>query len=133
MKKQKTLPVGVKVISILYYVCSVLAVIGGIIAIGLSGFADQLPYSIEYLGVFLALGGILAIVMGVVSFFVARGLWNLKNWARIVVIIFAILGILDAGAGIARGLYGSGVGGIIIDLIIAGYLIFSEEVKQAFA
>ena len=133
MKKRKTLPLGVKIISILYYVCSVLVVIGGIIAIGLSGFADSLPYDVEYLGIKLIFGGIFAIIMGIVSFFVARGLWNLKNWARIVVIIFAVLGILDAGTGIARGFYATGFTGVVVDVIIAAYLIFSEEVKKAFA
>tara|TARA_Y100000310_G_scaffold278888_1_gene297680 strand:- start:1195 stop:1596 length:402 start_codon:yes stop_codon:yes gene_type:complete len=133
MKKRKTLPLGVKIISILYYVCSVLVVIGGIIAIGLSGFADSLPYDVEYLGIKLIFGGIFAIIMGIVSFFVAKGLWNLKNWARIVVIIFAALGILDAGTGIARGFYATGFTGVIVDIIIAAYLIFSEEAKKAFA
>ena len=133
MKKRKTLPLGVKIISILYYVCSVLAIIGGIIAIGLSGFADSLPYDVEYLGIKLIFGGIFAIIMGIVSFFVAKGLWNLKNWARIVVIIFAALGILDAGTGIARGFYATGFTGVVVDVIIAAYLIFSEEVKKAFA
>ncbi|MAG39366.1 hypothetical protein CMI41_00145 [Candidatus Pacearchaeota archaeon] len=133
MKKRKTLPLGVKIISILYYVCSVLAIIGGIIAIGLSGFADSLPYDVEYLGIKLIFGGIFAIIMGIVSFFVAKGLWNLKNWARIVVIIFAALGILDAGTGIARGFYATGFTGVIVDIIIAAYLIFSEEAKKAFA
>jgi len=82
---------------------------------------------------------ILAIGLGVACLYIllARGLWRLKNWARVTVIVLQSLGVAVAllqvcGAigGVSGGVYGSetGVGpillGAVVGLAISGYIIY---------
>jgi len=66
----------------------------------------------------------------VLSFFIGRGLWKGQKWARIITII--------AGIGIfLSGLFSittiAGIIYLVIGGFIAGYLLFSKEVKTFFA
>jgi hypothetical protein len=92
----KQVPTGVKVISVLYYIFAGISVTSALVSIiggtalvstlfGSLGEIVTLFYSI-YIVV-----GILSLGLGVLCFFIARGLWRAKNWARIVVIVFSIL------------------------------------------
>ncbi len=130
MAKNKEAPVGVKIISILYYIGAGLSVIGAILLfVGGSLFAGLLP---GVLGGLLAVMGILFIGFAVLGFFIGRGLWRVQNWARIVAIIFAILGVLGAIYSIISGQF-TAIVSLVIHGVIGGYLLFSEEVKQVFA
>ncbi len=130
MAKNKEVPGGVKVISVLYYIGAVIAVIGAIMAIAggtlVSGFVglDGLG-----LGMFLA---VIMLAFAVLGFFIGRGLWKAQNWARVVAIIFAILGALGAISAIVAGGYTSIIS-LAINGLIGGYLLLSEDVKKAFA
>jgi hypothetical protein len=129
-------PVGVKIIAVLYYIAAVVLLLAGILAI--VGSATFGAYFAS-LGSLMALFGGLMIVLGIIfiafavlCFFIGRGLWKAQKWARILVIIFAILGILSAILNIIKGQWGSIVG-LIIDVIIGAYLLFGKSVKEAFA
>ena len=73
------------------------------------------PTGVTILAVLYAIGGILgivggalsfdavALVLGVVEVAIAYGLWNGQNWSRILVIIFSILGIIGSAVMIALG------------------------------
>jgi MFS family permease len=73
------------------------------------------PTGITILAVLYAIGGILgivggalsfdavALVLGVVEVAIAYGLWNGQNWSRILVMIFSILGIIGSAVMIALG------------------------------
>jgi hypothetical protein len=84
--------------------------------------------------------GVLLLVCAAVWVFVAISFWKLKNWARIVVLVFAILGLGVALLGFAAGaLIGIvnpislGVG--LFRLAVNAYVIWfllSPEAKQAF-
>jgi uncharacterized membrane protein (DUF2068 family) len=80
--------------------------------------------------IFLA---IILLALAVLSFFVARGLWKAKSWARITAIILSILGVIFAIIGMVGGEIGSNILGLILNGLIGAYLLFSEEVKKAFA
>jgi len=143
-KKRKGVPALVKVISVLYYISAVLAIIGGLVLFiaGMIGgsFVDQINDSLLELNAeadpvdawvvpiilgSLAFGGIVIIALGVFEFFVARGLWKGRNWARIVVIIFMALGFLSS---IFQPDYVS----IVLTGLIGGYLMFSKRVQKVF-
>jgi len=64
-------------------------------------------------------GMVFAVVVAVLEFLLARGVWRLKNWARIIVIVLQSLGIL---AGIV-GLFSGNVLNLV-GLAIGGYILY---------
>jgi hypothetical protein len=94
-------PTGVTVIAALYFLgaafCVCLAiffVVGGGLASHFLPPDTQIPR-----GVIAAAGGLGAIFMligGAIAVAIAMGLLNLKEWARMVAIVFACLGLLGA-------------------------------------
>jgi len=129
-------PVGVKVIAVLYYISAVLSVIMGILLMvgsaALTPYIDSLGGLAGILGGALIVLGIIIIAFGVLAFFIGRGLWKAKKWARIVAIIIAALGVLSGIISLIQGDFGS-ILGLVINAIIGGYLLFSKGVKAAFA
>ena len=130
-------PVGVKVIAVLYYIGAVLGLIFGILFIAGSGSISSIETQIPGLSALGAslfiVAGIILIALGVLGFFIGRGLWKARHWARIVAIIFACLGTVLGILGVIQGAIAQNIIGLIISVIIAGYLIFSNKVKEAFA
>ena len=130
-------PVGVKIISVLYYIGAVVLILLGILLIVGAGFIGTILQSIPLLG---ALGAglfiviaIILIVFAVLSFFLGRGLWKAQKWARIVVIVFSVLGVLFALLAIVQGQILNNLLSLIINAVIGGYLLFSKDVKAAFS
>lgn len=81
------------------------------------------------IGVFI---GIVIIGLGVLQFIVGIKLWKGKNWARILTIIFAILGILSGLSSLMFGDVLSAIIFIVIDGLIVWYLAINSETKLAF-
>ncbi|MEK6833710.1 MAG: hypothetical protein AABY32_06715 [Nanoarchaeota archaeon] len=132
------IPVGVQIISVLYYISAVLSVIFGLLLIiGANALVSFLVSSAPELASIITGGvligiGIIFIGIGVLGFFVGRGLWKLKAWARIFAIIFAILGV---AAAIYSMIKNFGVGDIIkvvVHGVIGCYLILNKEAIGAF-
>ena len=137
MGSVQSVPAGVKVISVLYYIGAVFGVLFGILFIVSAGyvssFASQIPL-IGTLGASLFIvGGIIIICLGILGFFVGRGLWKARSWARIVAIIFACLGIIMAIFSMIQGNIIGNIFNLAIQLFIGGYLLFSNNVKESFA
>lgn len=130
--KKAEVPTGVKIISVFYYIFAVLTILVGVLALFLGGLLG---------GVFGAMGAGLAILVaviviaiGVVEIFVARGLWKGRKWARIIVIIFSILGVLEAITGLVQGnVVAVQIVWLLVNAVIGGYLWFSGSVKSAFS
>lgn len=135
MAGKQQVPTGVKVISVLYYIGMALELILGILFLVGAGIVGSVVEEIPVISLlgsgFLVLIGIILIGISVLSFFVARGLWNGNNWARIVTIIFSGLGALSAISSLVQG-RASSIIGLAIHFIIIGYLLFSSDVKKAF-
>jgi len=134
-------PLGVKIISVIYYInAGLFALFGLLIAIGANAIVSYLVTAVPELatikyGTLLAIGVLLGIIMigiGVLSFFIGKGLWKLKQWARVLVLIFLVLGILSVIFSMMRSFEFANVVGIVIDVLIGGYLIFNKEVRKAF-
>lgn len=137
MSDKKSVPAGVKVISVLYYIAMVFGVIVGLLWLISSRSIGSNTMQVPILGAigssFLIIGGILFIGLGIFSFFIARGLWKAKPWARIVVIIFTALAMLMSSISMIQGSIASNIPNLVIQLVIGGYLLFNNSVKQAFA
>ncbi|MBS3133793.1 hypothetical protein J4214_01010, partial [Candidatus Woesearchaeota archaeon] len=95
IKSRKT-PTGVKIISVLNYIGSVISLIVGIILIlGAKMISNLLPSLLPSTGLIITLG-VLFIALEILSFFIARGLWQGKKWARTLTLIFIVIGIISA-------------------------------------
>jgi len=133
----KAVPAGVKVISVISYIGAVILLISGIVLLVGGGFIAPLLETIPIIGPFigglLVVGGIIMIGFGVLAIFVGRGLWKGSNWARILVIVLALLGALMSIISMVTLFNATGIITLIIDLAIGLYLLLSGSVKRAFA
>jgi hypothetical protein len=133
-------PRGVKFIAILHYLGALimfLAFLSGLAI--LFGFLDSSTLAVPDVTnsiLYTSLG--IALVFLVLHIFLGRGLWKGRQWARILTIILAVLGLAGSVYGIIQGLDNitniiSNSVGIILSLLIAIYLLFSKKVKTAFS
>ncbi|MFA6072947.1 MAG: hypothetical protein WC758_02460 [Candidatus Woesearchaeota archaeon] len=129
------IPTGVKVIAILEYIGAGLSALFGLALIfGAGAVVSMFGEGFGALGSALLIGaGIFMIGIAVLAFFIARGLWHAKNWARILLIVLSCLGVLMTLISLFSGEIVQGLLGIIVNGVIGGYLLFSNEVKTAFA
>lgn len=149
-----SVPLGVKIISVLVYVMSFLLLISGLALLFSAGvflssddaaavvtkmiedvsasttISTQLAASLPYI---IGFGGVLALALTLLFFFTARGLWNGKNWARILTIVMFSVWFIGALADILRGDVVRNLPDAIIDAVVAGYLLFNKEVQAAFS
>ena len=135
----KSVPTGVKVIAVLYYISAVIGIILGLLFLVGGGMIGFIASQIPLFGIFGMLGSALFVVVGIIliglsilNFFIGRGLWKAQPWARIVAIIFAALGILMAIIFIVQGNI-INIFTLVIELVIGGYLLFNKKAKEAFA
>lgn len=149
-----SMPWGVKVISILNYVLFVILLLSGLVfLIGASAFSSSEDARATALKFFEDLSasttiatkivdsfpalmvavGIISILLAALFFFMARGLWRGKRWARVLTIIFFTLGFVGALADILRGDLAGNIIELVVDGLIAGYLLFNNRVKAAFS
>jgi hypothetical protein len=124
----------VKVISIFGYIMAGLGIFVGLILLfggtfiaGLLPIADipQIPAALVSAAIVVI--AVLMIAVSVFGIFLAKALWNYKNWARIVVIIFSAFGILNGLTALPLGILG-----ILLHGLIIYFLGFDEKVKALF-
>lgn len=150
---RKDIPLGVKIISGWYYI------IPG--SLGIS-FGILLSFFGGFGGIVGVLMGVGFTVTGVLALFLGRDLLATKSWARITIIILSFIGVIleffvskwnfISSVGILKvlvnvlfGVFGTDIGFsyyfayflhifiIILNLLIAGYLLFNKRVKEAFS
>ena len=130
---KNNVPGGVKVISVLYYIGAILAIIFGIMFLFGAGALSSFPlFGALGAGLFV-FASILMIILGILGFFVGRGLWRGRNWARVVAIIFAVIGVVMAVSSMISGDVSGNLFSFIFNVIVGGYLWFNGNVKRAFA
>ena len=130
MVKNKQVPTGVKIISVLYYIGAALLLIGAIVALLGGTFLSGVFGGLVALGIGIFLA-IIFLAFAVLSFFIAKGLWKAKNWARVVVIILSCLGFLGAISSLLSGQM-TGIISLILNGVVGWYLWFSKEAKGFF-
>jgi hypothetical protein len=139
-------PLGVTILAICYVLFTLFAATLGLASILGAGFIAQIIAQNEDLG---ALGSAAATTVGIVFAifflglavlfgFIAYGMWNLRNWARITAIVLSTIGAIFAGLALLASvvmlrpfrLLTSGIR-LGINLLILWYLN-QPHVKQAF-
>lgn len=135
-------PGGVTVIAVLDFIGAGLCVLFGImLLLGASFLGAALSQgqagNAAAGGLMAMLGGaasVFFLVIAAVSALIGWGLWTLKNWARIVQIIFAALGLLNALSTLlhfsSAVLFGFVIGVAINGLVI--WYLLKPEVAAAF-
>jgi hypothetical protein len=142
-KNKKQIPVGLKAVSILFYIGTILCIVLGISMIfGAKAMVTSLVASNPGIGLesipeglmvtLITVIGILAIGAGVFSFFIGRGIWKLKRWARITAIVLSIIGLLSTILSAVLNFKINLILNFLIDGFILGYLLFNKEAKEAF-
>jgi hypothetical protein len=127
---KKEIPILVKIIAVIGYIGAVVFLLLGIsLIIGAGAIAALLANSFPIIagigaGLFIVVG-IVVLALAVLYFFVSRGLWNGKSWARITLIILSSIGIL-------MSIFPFRIIGFTINLAILLYMIMSKEVKIVF-
>ena len=76
--------------------------------------------------------GVLLLLVAVVYVIVGLGLWNLKNWARMVTMFFVALGLLLGLRSLIEYHHLFRIVRTVVDLAIIGYLLM-PDVKKVFA
>jgi hypothetical protein len=105
-------PGGITVLAVLY-------ILSGLFALGMGAMVLTGSTMMPFFGGLVAAVGAIYVIIGLIDFAIAYGLWNLQPWARTVAIVFAIIGLLGFPIG------------TIISIIILWYL-FKPEIKEAF-
>ena len=124
---------GITVLAILGYIGAALTLLMGLgMMLGAGTMTTFLATFVPGAAVLLAGGTALFVVLGIVfvalsvlNYFIARGLWNGQNWARIITIVFAALGIVSA-------LMSFNIVSILIDGVILWYLAFYKPAVNYF-
>jgi len=126
--------VGIKIISIIYYLATIFSLTIALIAFfkpdfikDAPTFGGQLPS--EYILISL---GIFFVFLTFFSFFVAIGLQNKNNKARISLIVFCAINAIGGVISIAEGSYLSSIN-LLFNLGIIYYLVFNKKVKAQFS
>jgi hypothetical protein len=130
-------PTGITILGYLLIVLGALTIILGVTLARHSGSLAAMGIPPQFLALGPALGAVL-IVSGVINAAVGWGLLRLFNWARVVMLVIAGLGVVGAALGILSGGPGQiaadvqSLGAFAIDGLIIWYLLRPES-RQAFA
>ena len=135
-QQKNKLPLGIIIISIIYYLAAILYLGVAILAFikpeiikEVPNFSNINPAILP--NAFFSLG-IIFILLSVFALVVATGLLKRWNFSRIALIIFCIFNIVGGILSLTEGNYLSSIN-IAFNLIIAVYLIFSKKVRTAFS
>lgn len=134
-KVQKNVPVLVKLIAILYGLVAIVLLVEGIlVATGVVTIINDSmePWmTYESAQAFYVIIGLIVSGLGVLYGFICRGLWKVQKWARIVVIVFTLLGIFFVLLSIATVSI-MGIIQLTVNIFIGIYLSFIKEAKEVF-
>jgi hypothetical protein len=124
-------PKGVKVISVLYFLVSLMALGFSGLAIFGANFFAQYP-EIGFFSKFFVIGGVIFIILSIFGILIGIGLWRYRNWARWTTIIIFLIGIVLSFLSVLGGNISNNIFNLVISAIICGYLFFNPKVKFAF-
>jgi hypothetical protein len=144
MMEKKKIHLGIKIISIIFFVFSLFLLVFSIILFfGFGLLQSAPPQYFPFLGTHgqgIVMGVVLLLIAGG-FFFIGLDLWRRKKWARIAALVFMIIGFIGSISNIVTGRWSieDVVDGRWLSLAslifyggIGAYLIFSRKVKDIF-
>ncbi len=139
--RKENLPMGVKVVSVLYYIWAILWIgFGLLVALGATIIINYLISLFPQLetvnyGTLVVVGiivGLVLVALGILEFFVARGLWKLKPWARVTAILLSALAIINSVLALTTSFDAVQIVRLIVDGGIIAYLMLSKEARRLY-
>ena len=130
-------PTGVTILAVLQLIGGAISLLFGISSLFFGGLmvvsdaATTAGTEID-VGPLLLLGGILAIVSGVIGLLAGYGLFTLKGWGWTLSMLFAVINIVHNLLGLFQG---ANIAGGIIGIVISGLILYylnTTTVKRAF-
>jgi hypothetical protein len=125
-------PTGITIIAILMIIGGLVLLFTGITPLFIGPLISiDSDYSTSALGLFITIGGLTLVALGIASLIVSWGLLKGKGWARIITLIISIIAIIFA----IVSLISSEDLVHIISVIIYGiiiYYLFTKKVKLFF-
>lgn len=146
-KVSKNIPIGVKILAILGYIFSIISLVIGILSwiVSIGLIMNPAPVILppdfpqEFVDLFsnnlvplLVTMGFVFVVLGLIGIFVSRGLWKGRNWARVLVVIFAVFGIISNIIELVTGNL-SAIVSLAINLVVVWYLLVNKQAQKYFA
>ena len=134
-------PGGVTLLAVLDFIAAGCLVLAALVMVLGMGFVGAMTGGHERGGAMLlaglgVLGAVIFFVMAAVSALIGYGMWNMQNWARILSIVFACLGVAGGLFGLMTGVhFHVFIMWTIIRMAIAALIIwylFQPHVKAAF-
>ncbi len=124
---------GITVLAVLAYIGAAVTLLGAILMIVGSAMVRPIMENVapQYLSwasvgtIGVIMLGLVFLALAVLDYFIARGLWNGQNWARILTIIFAALGVLGS-------FYPFSIVNLAISALIIWYLGFYKPAVKYF-
>lgn len=132
---KQSIPVGARIIAILYYLSAFATILLGLLFI-IGGSALVVLFQdtmLSFIGTRISfVGAAFFFVASIFYFFLGNGLWKGRQWARIIAITLAVIGFVGSLVSLAGGNV-QGFLGASITAIIGGYLLFNNKVRKEFS
>jgi len=136
-------PVGVTILAILYFLFGLLCILGGIGLLAGGGFMASIinQQGGQGAGFLAGLGAALGVgylVGALIELLLGWGLWKLKNWARIITLIFMVIGAVFSVIGLVGTLAHFNVISLVFTLIFLAiyaliiWYLLRADVRAAF-
>jgi hypothetical protein len=136
-------PVGVTILAILYFLFGLLCIVGGIGLLAGGGFMASMinQQGGQGAGFLAGLGAALGVgylVGALIELLLGWGLWKLKNWARIITLIFMAIGAVFSVIGLVGTLTHFNIISLVFTLIFLAiyaliiWYLLRADVKAAF-
>ncbi len=139
VKKISEAPEGIKILAVVYFA-------GALVLMFISSFIFNIADSVKNIdpmilisaGVSIPnsgtiiLAGLLFVSFSILYYFLAKGILNAKNWARIVIGVMVSIGVVLGIVSMVKGAYIGSSFGIIINGLIMWYLFFKDSTKKFF-
>jgi ABC-type enterochelin transport system permease subunit len=130
------IPVLVRVISVLDYISVAGCIFISVLFFTQNRVLDLIPMKISQLSILgsdiYLTGGIVFVFTAVFVFFLAMGLWKGKNWARYIEIVLAVIGFVTALFLLIFKGEKIFIVNLVVHGLIGGYLMFNQDVRDAF-
>ncbi len=131
-------PEGVKIIGGLYYIGALITLILGSLLLSISDSVRQNADAFVQAGVnipnstTLVIAGIALLVISIVEYLLARGIFKLAKWARFTIAFISVLGIVGAVMNLKNGMFAGGIFSLVANGLIIGYLLFCKKTRDLF-
>ena len=132
VERARNRPLGVSIIAVLVGLQGLVLLLGALVLFVAGPLAGAHAHSV--VGGGLVALGVIALLMGLLSFLFAWGLWTLKRWAFWGTVIVQVISILNGLGQVTQPAHANGsvVGNILLPVVILLYFLFDTNVRVAF-